>query len=150
MRQYLNFTIALFLFISIGSLAQTAVPQRCNLTVKVTHLRNSTGSVLFALYNRVDAFPDEHYKKYFKILRGRIEHQAATVVFERLPIGKYAVNILHDENSDGKIQKGFILPIEGIGFSNYTTIGLSNRPAFDKASFYLSTDKEMMVAVIYF
>ena len=31
-------------------------------------LRNSKGTVQFALYNRVDAFPDEHYKKYSKNL----------------------------------------------------------------------------------
>jgi len=32
---------------------------------------------------------------------------------------KYAINILHDEDNNGKIKKGFVLPKEGMGFSNY-------------------------------
>lgn len=46
---------------------------------------------------------------------------------------RYAVNILHDENANGKIDKGFILPKEGIGFSNYSSVGPMNRPNFSKA-----------------
>lgn len=37
--------------------------ETCDLTINVNELRNSTGSVVFALYSREDAFPDEHYKK---------------------------------------------------------------------------------------
>jgi uncharacterized protein (DUF2141 family) len=64
-------------------------------------------------------------------------------------LGKYAVNILHDENENGEIDKGFILPIEGIGFSNFQSIGFSNRPSFSKASFDLNCDKKIAVKVIY-
>lgn len=37
--------------------------ETCDLTINVNELRNSNGSVVFALYSREDAFPDEHYKK---------------------------------------------------------------------------------------
>ncbi|MGB0805890.1 MAG: DUF2141 domain-containing protein [Salibacteraceae bacterium] len=62
----------------------------------------------------------------------------------------YAVNILHDENSNGQIEKGFILPIEGIEFSNYLKIGLTNRPNFTNASFKVFENKTVSVKVIYF
>ncbi|MGB5437669.1 MAG: DUF2141 domain-containing protein, partial [Maribacter sp.] len=65
------------------------------------------------------------------------------------PKGRYAINVLHDENEDGKIDKGLILPTEGIGFSNYTNIGLSNRPNFSKASFELHSDSRVSVKMIY-
>ena len=117
--------------------------EKCTLTVEVKDLRNSNGSVLFALYNREDAFPDEHYKKYFKKLTGKIVNGESSVTFKNLPAGKYAVNILHDENNDGKIKKGLILPKEGIGFSNYQTIG------FAKASFNMQSDKKIRVNIIY-
>lgn len=120
-----------------------------NLTVEVKELRNSSGTVLFALYNRKDAFPDEHYKKYFKKVTGKIVKGTSTVKFENLPNGNYAVNILHDENNDGKIKKGMILPKEGIGFSNYQAIGLSNKPSFSKASFNLQSDKIVKIKIIY-
>ncbi|MDP2337485.1 MAG: DUF2141 domain-containing protein [Bacteroidota bacterium] len=119
------------------------------LTIEVNELRNSKGTVLFALYNREDAFPDEHYKKYFKKLTGKIVNGASTVTFKNLPEGKYAVNILHDENNDGKIKKGIILPKEGIGFSNFQSIGFSNQPSFAKASFNLQSNKKIKVKIIY-
>jgi uncharacterized protein (DUF2141 family) len=123
--------------------------ETCSLTVDVSELRNSKGTVLFALYNREDAFPDEHYKKYFKKLTGKIVNGKSSVTFDNLPEGKYAVNILHDENNDGKIKKGIVLPKEGIGFSNYNSIGFSNRPAFNKASFDLINDKRILVKIVY-
>ncbi len=123
--------------------------ETCSLTVDVSGLRNSKGTVQFALYNREDAFPDEHYKKYFKKLTGKIVNGTSTITFKNLPEGKYAVNILHDENNDGKIKKGIILPIEGIGFSNYESIGFSNRPSFTKASFIVLKDRIIKVNLIY-
>ncbi len=124
--------------------------ENADLTVEVKGLRNSTGTVLFALYNREDAFPDEHYQKYYRKLTGKIVNGAAIMTFENLPVGKYAVNILHDENNDGKIKKGLIFPKEGIGFSNYESVGITNRPEFSKASFNLLSDKEISIHIIYF
>lgn len=138
-------------FLSIVLLSSFSIQtqETFSLTVEVKDLRNSEGTVLFALYNRKDAFPDEHYKKYFKKLTGKIVNGTSLVTFENIPVGKYAVNILHDENNDGKIKKGLIMPIEGIGFSNYKSIGLSNKPTFSKASFDLQSDKKIKVNIIY-
>jgi uncharacterized protein (DUF2141 family) len=119
------------------------------LTIEVNGLRNDDGVVLFALYNRDDAFPDEHYEKYFKITTAKIASGTSYGVFENLPPGKYAVNILHDEDNDGKIKKGIILPKEGVGFSNYKSIGITNRPKFSKASFNFNSDKTINVHIIY-
>jgi len=80
-----------------------------SLTVEVNGLRNSKGVVQFALYNKDGSIPDEDYKKYFKKLTIKINNGSSSVTFDNLPSGKYAVNILHDENYDGKIKKGFIL-----------------------------------------
>ena len=80
---------------------------------------------------------------------GKIVNGSSSVIFENLPPGKYAVNILHDENNDGKVKKGFILPVEGIGFYNYQSIGLSNRPTFTKASFNLQSDIKIKVNILY-
>ena len=64
-----------------------------NFTVEVNELRNSEGTVQFALYNRSDAFPDEHFKKYLKVLTGKIINGSSSVTFQNLPEGKYAVNV---------------------------------------------------------
>ena len=146
MKHYL---ICLILLLSIGSVIQAADNKGITLTVSVSELRNSTGNVVFALYNREDAFPDEQYKKYYKIIRGKIANYSSVVIFKDLPSGEYAVNILHDENNDGKIKKKFIKPVEGIGFSNFQSIGLSNKPTFEKAAFYLRANTTIKVTIIY-
>ena len=141
----------LHLFLTIPMLSSFSIQKQetCTLTVDVSELRNSKGTIQFALYNREDAFPDEHYKKYFKMLTGKIVSVASTVTFKNLTEGKYAVNILHDENNDGKIKKGIILPKEGIGFSNYQSIGISNKPTFSKASFNVQSNTRITVKMIY-
>lgn len=137
------------LIILLLSSFTTQKQETYSLTIDVSELRNSKGTVQFALYNREDAFPDEHYKKYFKKLTGKIVNGTSTVTFENLPEGKYAVNILHDENNDGKIKRGIIMPKEGIGFSNFQSIGITNKPTFSKASFCLQNDKKIKVNIIY-
>lgn len=120
-----------------------------SLTIEVKELQNSKGVVQFALYNKDGTIPDEDYKKCYKILKEKIQNGSSKVTFSNLPSGKYAVNILHDENENGEIDKGFILPIEGIGFSNYQSVGLTNRPNFSKACFELKENKTINVKVIY-
>lgn len=120
-----------------------------SLTIEVNNLRNLKGKVQFALYNKDGSIPDENFKNCYKILKGVIEKGSSKITFNNIPSGKYAVNILHDENNNGKIDKGFILPIEGIGFSNFQSIGLNNRPNFSKASFELKENKRINVKVIY-
>lgn len=144
------------LFFALVSISLLTLPSFNNqkgetysLTVEVNGLQNSKGIVQFALYNKDGTIPDEDYKKCCKILKEKIQNGSSKVTFSNLPIGKYAVNILHDENENGEIDKGFILPIEGVGFSNYQSIGLTNRPNFLKASFELNSDKKIAVKVIY-
>jgi len=120
-----------------------------SLTVEVKGLQNSKGSIQYALYNTQGSIPDESFKKTFRILTGLIINGSSLVTFKNLPPGRYAVNILHDENNNGKIDKGLILPKEGIGFSNYQSIGMRNRPDFSKASFEIMADTTISVKVIY-
>lgn len=120
-----------------------------SLTVRVDGLRNSEGVIQFALYNQEGSIPDERFEKCWQIKTGVIVKSTSEVVFDNLPKGAYAVNILHDENKNGRIDKGLIFPKEGIGFSNYKSIGLRNKPNFDKASFEMKTDTIISVKIIY-
>lgn len=139
----------LFTLIIFPSLTYADIGKLFSLTVTVDGLRNSKGVIQFSLYNKDRTIPDEEYEKYYKQGIGKISNGSSSIVFSNLPKGKYAVNILHDENSNGKIDKGFILPIEGIGFSNFHSIGLMNRPNFIKASFELISNNERHINIIY-
>ena len=147
MHKYLKLTtlsMAMILFSSFVNNEKTF-----SLTIKVNELRNSLGVVQFALYNKDGTIPDKKFTKHFRILKMDINNGCSEVTFLNLPEGKYAVNILHDEDHDGKITKGLIFPKEGIGFSNYTSIGLSNKPSFKNASFNLQNDSTIKIKMIY-
>lgn len=142
----------LLFMLSLSSYPASSQAKQSNLfslTVKAEGLRNATGVVQFALYNLDGTIPDEHYKKYLRLEKVAISDDRAVATFFDLPAGRYAVNILHDENENGKIDKGLIKPKEGIGFSNYSSIGFTNRPNFKKASFGLKQDTTIKVKVIY-
>ena len=145
-------TALLLLAFAILSFSEKTSGETYSLKVKSAGFRNSEGEILFALYNKDGSIPDEKYKKYFKKGISKIDKNGtATFTFTNLPEGSYAVNILHDENKNGKIDKKFLLPMpsEGIGFSNYESIGMSNRPNFSKASFLVKSNMEKVIKVIY-
>ena len=123
--------------------------QSHSLTVKVADLRNASGVVVFALYNKDGSIPDEKLKKYYKKEIVTINENSASTIFYNLPKGNYAVVVLHDENNNSKIDKKFIFPTEGIGFSNFQTINLSNRPSFSKASFLINENLIKNIKIIY-
>ncbi len=145
----LTIVISSFLLLLIITSFSNQAEKTFSLTVNVEKLRNYEGIVQFALYNKEGSIPDENFKKCYKILKANIVNGSSTITFHGIPSGKYAVNILHDENNNGKIDKGFLLPKEGIGFSNFKTIGLSNKPSFLKASFDFNSDKIIKVTIVY-
>lgn len=148
--KYLLFLLVVYLFTSTLFSFKYTEQNNYSLSVKVSNLKNDKGLVQFTLYNKDGTIPDEEYKNYFKILKSKIENGVSKVTFKDLPKGKYAMNILHDENKNGKIDKGIIFPKEGVGFSNFESIGFSNRPNFNKASFEINDNKTLSVKVIYF
>lgn len=145
-----NFAI-FSLLIGLFSFTPTAQKTNYSLTIKVENLRNSKGVVKYALYNRDGSIPDEKYERYFRKGIAEISNDKSTLTFNDLPAGNYAISILHDENKNGKIDKKFILPIpsEGVGISNYQSIGLSNRPNFSKACFPVNSSMTLDVKIIY-
>jgi len=144
--------VILLAVFTILSFDKYTTEETYSLTIKAEGFRNSKGEVIFALYNKDGSIPDEKYEKYFKKGISQINKEgSAYFIFTNLPQGNYAVNILHDENKNGKIDKKFLFPLpsEGIGFSNYESIGLSNRPNFSKASFKVNTNLEKVIKLIY-
>jgi len=133
--------------LSLALLCMTLQAQ--TLTVVATGLKNDKGEVQFSLYNKEGTIPDKTLSKYYKMKRVAITGTTAKAVFKDLPDGRYAVSVFHDENNNGKIDKGLIMPEEGMGLSNYKTINFFNLPNFKKASFLLEQDREVKIGVIY-
>ena len=137
------------LFIILSIFIATVTAQAVTLTAVAKGLKNSKGVVQFSLYNKDGSIPDKKLNKYYKIQRVEISNKEAVAVFTNLPKGRYAVSVFHDENSNGKIDKGLMMPVEGIGLSNFKSVNLFNPPNFKKASFLLDSNKKIVIGMIY-
>lgn len=149
MKKIIKAIVISSLVMVVSSFTSNSTDNKFSLSVEVRDLENSKGVVQFALYNKEGSIPDQHYEKYYRLDTSEIIDGVSSIIFEGLPKGTYAVNILHDENKNGKIDKGFVLPKEGLGFSNYQSISPINRPNYSKASFELSADLRIEIKVIY-
>ena len=98
------------------------------ITVTVDGFRNQTGKCRLLLFDSKKGFPDspEHAKL---MLSSDIRSETVEFSFSINP-GSYAIAILHDENSNGKLDKTWYgKPEEGFGTSNNPKIR-SGPPGF--------------------
>ncbi len=120
--------------------ARTAVdPGVGSVVVNIDGFRTDSGIARVAVFDEATGFPDKDdhalRRAASKIDGGRVE-----VRFDSLPYGVYAVAVYHDENADGKLNKGlFGRPKEGYGVSN-NVVHARHAPTFDEAQFPLDSD----------
>jgi len=141
-----NLVVLLFLL----SLQSILLAKNVSLNVEVEGLKGDQGDLIVALYNKDGSIPDEKLNKYFKKKVVPLSQLSKGIKFENLSEGRYAVIVIHDENKNGKIDKGLLLPKEGVGFSNFSSISIMNKPNFKKASFMLDKDLTKKIKLIYF
>ncbi len=125
--------------------------QSGTITVHIAGLKNLEGMVGVSLFNTQKGFPGKHEQAYTKQLK-KITASTDKVVFENLPYGTYAVSVLHDENSNGKLDTTFLIgiPKEGIGVSNNPKIG-RGAPQYKDCMFTLDTrEVELTIPMRYF
>jgi uncharacterized protein (DUF2141 family) len=120
----------------VGSSGQApAQAQTENLIhVEISGLRSDKGQVLCALFSSAEAFPKKADKAVAR-LTAKIAERQAVCDFTGVAPGTYAVSVVHDENSNGKLDTNFIgMPREGVGASNDAK-GHMGPPKFSAASF---------------
>ncbi|MDQ2892139.1 MAG: DUF2141 domain-containing protein [Pseudomonadota bacterium] len=85
------------------------------LDVDVDHLRNAKGLIRVCLTADPDNFPacvDD-----VDATTRSVAANVRTIRFAGLPYGRYAVAVIHDENSNAKLDTFAGIPREGFGFS---------------------------------
>lgn len=134
----LSFHLILILAISLSSFNSGAQTTYGKLTVKVTGIKNPKGLIIMSLYDKEDGFPND-IEKSIQRKSVRMKDGKCTIVFNQLPYGIYAIGVIHDENSNGKMDKYFIgMPKEGVGASNNAK-GSFGPPKFSDAKFSLKS-----------
>jgi len=114
--------------------APPAGPAENVIHVEVSGFRNDNGQLLCALFSSAEAFPKKPEKAVAR-LTAKIGEQRAICDFVGVAAGTYAISVVHDENSNGKLDTNFIgTPREGVGASNDAK-GHMGPPKFAAASF---------------
>ena len=136
---------ALLSFSALRSVAQTAT---CTLTLHVDGFRNQKGDLGVTVFKSPDGWPEDNSKA---LLHGGYPFSGnqGTVQLQLAP-GRYAVAVIHDENSNHKLDRNFIgFPMEGFGFSNNPRV-LLTAPSFDTAAFqFTCPSAELSIHLIY-
>ncbi len=104
-----------------------------NLSVTIDGLKNQKGQVCLSVFSSSQGFPNKNDRA-LAIQCVKLTGTAPTITFPKLKAGNYAVAVIHDANSDNKLNtNGFGIPIEGFGFSQNPKI-LTGPPKFSDAS----------------
>ena len=121
------------------------------LTIIVTSLRNNNGKLQLDLYKNQQEFEARYSDKDRRIYlpKKNLMNGSVTFTFKNLPEGTYGVAIMDDENSNGKIDYGWVLPSEGFGFGDYWH-SKWRTPTFNDFKFTLQSDKTVTVKAKYY
>jgi uncharacterized protein (DUF2141 family) len=120
----------------------------CAVTLHVDGFRNQKGDLGVTVFQSSDGWPENNNKA--------LQHGAfpfsgnqATVKLD-LPPGRYAFAVIHDENSNHKLDRNFIgYPKEGFGFSTNPRVYLS-APSFEATAVQVACPAtEISIHLIY-
>jgi uncharacterized protein (DUF2141 family) len=140
-------TILLTAIMFFPTLEQASKNETVTITLTVEGLRNGRGSLGIALHNAPSSFPDGD--SYITKEIALNSSGSVQVVFENVPVGNYAIAIMHDENNSSEIDfNEYGMPLEGFGFSN-EAMGEMGPPDYDQASFSADNDTNLSVTLIY-
>jgi uncharacterized protein (DUF2141 family) len=120
------------LFVLTGA---TPAPPSQPLVMDVEGLRSTRGRILICLTRRADHFPDcsrDPDRRHFSVPAVN-----GPVAFGDVAPGDYAIAIIHDENSNDKLDTFAAIPREGVGFSRNPVIRFG-APSFRSAQFTIA------------
>lgn len=115
------------------------------MTVQVYGFGDNTGKSFIGLYRTSDPWPEIKKQYIGKVVN--ITNKTATVSFEQLAPGSYAIAVFHDKNNNGILDKNLVgMPVERYGFSNNARETFS-APSFNSAAVELNADKAIGIYI---
>ncbi len=113
------------------------------LTVKVKNLKNTDGRLEVSLFSSEADWLNKGAQKIVAFE----DTDEVVVTFEDVTPGIYAVSVIHDENSNGDLDTGFLgIPTEDYGFSNDAK-GTFGPASFGDSKFEMSADKKIVINI---
>ncbi|WP_435263691.1 DUF2141 domain-containing protein [Tenacibaculum sp. nBUS_03] len=135
--------IVVIIMIFISGVLTSLAQDKHIITIEFTGMESDKGSLFVALYNKETDFLKKPYRR--KIVE--INNKKATVVFEGILPGVYAVSSFHDENDNKKMDtRMFGIPKEPIGTSNNAK-GFMGPPKYKDAKFEVKENSTLQIKV---
>ena len=116
----------------LGLMLLPGAAPMCDVSIDVDALRSQKGLLQFCLTRNAKVFPD--CDKDPAAHRMTVSADTDVVHFSDIPPGEYAIAVLHDENSNARLDTFAGIPREGVGFSRNPKISFGP-PSFSKAQF---------------
>ena len=114
--------------------AEVAEAPRADVRVRIIGIDDDSGAVRVALFGSAEAFEANAYAA-----RQQTDATppAVELIFEGLPLGRYAISCFHDRNGNEKLDSNLVgMPTEPYGFSRNAR-GRFGPPSFDEMVFDL-------------
>ncbi len=117
------------LLITLYMLASSSVMYaQATLEIEVVNIREAKGLISASLFTDESSF----LKKEFAGKTLKASGKTVVLQFDNLPVGNYALSLIHDENGNGDLDKNFMgIPKEGFAFGN-NALGTFGPPDFDE------------------
>ena len=126
----------------------TAFAEMGTLNVEIFGINDIKGLMSIGVYSDEKGFPDKG--KEFIGIDVEINNQIIVYTFKDIPFGTYAIAVLHDINSNTKLDTNFLgIPREGYAFSNNLFGAFGSPPSFKDASFKVTGDKTIKIKMEY-
>jgi len=137
-------TFSFFIFVVFSS--SFAQKTTYNLDIEIKGLKNTNGQLMISLSKGKEGFPHNNYYK--QLYFTDFTSPDFNLTIKDIPNGNYAVSLLHDEDSNGKMTRNLIrIPKEGFAFSrNYKVV--LRAPKYKEANFEIDTIKKPIVIKI--
>ena len=135
----------LFLFLILFTIPffyePVAQNQSDTLRVRITNIKQDTGSLRLALYDKREYFLTEEAVQGVEV---PVKMPEMEVELKGVAYGQYAVCVFHDINNNSKLDANFIrIPQEPYGFSNGRSKFIQI-PNFEKSLFYFNPERKVI------
>jgi uncharacterized protein (DUF2141 family) len=116
--------------------------QKHTINIKLNNLSSKKGQLLISIFNKESGFPENNKAAYSTLV---FKEPLSSNLSLFLPSGSYAFAIVHDKNSNNKMDKNmFGAPTEDYGVSLNKTY-LLKAPEFEENKFTLTKDTNLII-----
>ena len=121
------------LFATLALAAACATASAATLEIEIEGIAAREGQILIAVYDQAEGWLKKPVRGLRHVISAQGDGGPLRLRLDDLPEGEYAISVLHDANSNGRMDKNLVgMPTESYGFSN-NAAGSFGPPKFDQA-----------------